>query len=159
MVAVTHGTTLISDKRLPGGCECVSGRCWHKCMDQLRFAREIARGCGSRRYVSSLFDRLAGRGLDGNTPASSDTLVDRLASNHLCQQALDALIDPFQAFFSVANSRGVWLRKAITLQWGRRRLSRYAGCSMRSAPACWPWLWPVCCDASLGQRSEAMLRS
>jgi hypothetical protein len=31
------------------------------------------------------------------------SLADRLASNHLGHQSLDAFIDPFHALFSVAN--------------------------------------------------------
>jgi hypothetical protein len=42
---------------------------------------------------NGLFDRLAGRGLDGNTHASLVSLADRLTSNHLGHQTL-----------SVANS-------------------------------------------------------
>jgi len=54
--------------------------------------------------VSGLFDRLAGHGLVGNTHASLVLLADRLTSNYLGHQTLDAFIDPFHAFFSVANS-------------------------------------------------------
>jgi len=49
-----------------------------KCMDRLQGAIEILQGVGSRSYVSGLFDRLAGRGLDGSTHASSVSLADRL---------------------------------------------------------------------------------
>ena len=44
------------------------------------------------------FDRLAGRGLDGNTHAFLVSLADRLTSNHSGHQTLDAFIDPFHAF-------------------------------------------------------------
>ena len=48
--------------------------------------------------VAGLFDRLAGRGVDGNTHASLVLFADRLASNHLGHQTVDAFIDPFHAF-------------------------------------------------------------
>jgi len=38
-------------------------------MDRLLIASELCVDCGSRWYVSGLCDRLAGRGLDGNTHA------------------------------------------------------------------------------------------
>jgi hypothetical protein len=44
--------------------------------------------------------------------------VERLASNHLCQQALDALSDPFQAL-SLSRTRGeVWLRRPLPCDGG-----------------------------------------
>jgi hypothetical protein len=74
-----------------------------QCMDRLRFARENVRRKRKLLICIRLFDRLAGRGLDGNTHASLVSLADRLASNHLGHQTLDAFIDPFHALFSVAN--------------------------------------------------------
>jgi hypothetical protein len=50
-------------------------------------------------------DRLAGRGLDGKTHTSLVSLADRLASNHLRHQTLNAFIDPFHAF-SQSRTRG-----------------------------------------------------
>src|SRR6516225_12014016 len=54
-------------------------------------------------WVAEVAD-IAGRGLDGNTHVSLVSLADRLASNHWGHQTLDAFIDPFHAFFSIANS-------------------------------------------------------
>jgi hypothetical protein len=53
--------------------------------------------------------------------------VDRLASNHLCQQALDALIDPFQAFFSVVNSRGGLAQESHYLAMGASKAFSLCG--------------------------------
>jgi len=47
--------------------------------DRLRLAREISQDTGSRRYVSSLLDRHAGRGLDGSAHALLVLLADRSA--------------------------------------------------------------------------------
>jgi hypothetical protein len=55
---------------------------------------------GSRGYVSGLFDRLAGRGLDGSTRAPLASLADRLLGNHLGHQAQSASINPFHALLS-----------------------------------------------------------
>src|SRR6476620_12719816 len=71
-----------------------------------------------------LFDRLAGRGLDGNTHASLVSLADRLASNHLGHQTFDAFIDPFHTF-SLSRTR-VGLQIAVT---SRREASK--GFSLR----------------------------
>ncbi len=51
-----------------------------QCMDRLHFAREILLDVGNRSYVPGLFDRLAGRGLDGSTHAPLVSLADRLPS-------------------------------------------------------------------------------
>jgi len=48
-------------------------------MDRLLFARENLLDTGSRWYVSGLFDRHAGRGLDGSTHARLVSLADRSA--------------------------------------------------------------------------------
>jgi hypothetical protein len=73
-----------------------------KCMDRLLIASEFCVDSGSRRYVSGLFDRRAGRGLDGYTNAWLASLADRFLKNHLRRQALSACIDPFHA---VSQSR------------------------------------------------------
>jgi len=72
-------------------------------MNRLPFASERAWCVGSRKYVSGLFDRLAGRGLDGNTLAPLISLADRLVFNPLGHQIPGAVIDPFHAVCSVAN--------------------------------------------------------
>lgn len=74
-----------------------------RCMDRLRLASGILQDIGSRGYVSGLFDRLAGRGHDGNTHAPLVSLADRLAGNHLGHQTSGALLDPFHAVISIAN--------------------------------------------------------
>jgi hypothetical protein len=71
-------------------------------MDRLLIASEFCVDSGSRRYVSGLFDRRAGRGLDGYTNAWLASLADRFLKNHLRRQALSACIDPFHA---VSQSR------------------------------------------------------
>ena len=72
-------------------------------MDRLLFAREILLDVGSRLYVSGLFDRLVGRGLDGNTHAPLVSLTDRLTSSHQGHQTFGAFLDPFHAVISIAN--------------------------------------------------------
>ena len=57
---------------------CASGQFVTLCMDRLLIASEILQDFGSRSYVSGLFDRLAGRGLDGSTHAPLVSLADRL---------------------------------------------------------------------------------
>ena len=72
---------------------------------------------GAEVAESGVFDRLAGGGLDGNTHASLVSLADRLASNHLRHQTLDAFVDPFRAF-SRSRTR-VRRQVAITFVMGR----------------------------------------
>jgi hypothetical protein len=72
-------------------------------MDRLLLASEILQDIGSRRYVSGLFDRLAGRGHDGNTHAPLLSLADRSAGDHLGHQSPGAFLDPFHAVISIAN--------------------------------------------------------
>lgn len=54
---------------------------------------------GSRFYVSGLFDRLAGRGLDGSTLAPLISLADRPGFGQIGRQIQDAYINPFHASF------------------------------------------------------------
>lgn len=54
---------------------------------------------GSRFYVSGLFDRLVGRGLDGSTHAPLISLADRPASGPIGRQIQGAYINPFHASF------------------------------------------------------------
>ena len=63
-----------------------------QCMDRLQFASEKLLDIGSRGYVSGLFDRHAGRGLDGNTHTPLVSLADRFYWNHLGHQTLGALL-------------------------------------------------------------------
>ena len=72
-------------------------------MDRLLLASEILLDIGSRRYVSGLFDRLAGRGHDGNTHAPLLSLADKSTGDHLGHQSLGAFLDPFHAVISIAN--------------------------------------------------------
>ncbi len=53
--------------------------------------------------MSGLLDRLASRGLDGNTHAPLVSLADRLTGSHFDHQALRAFLDPFHAVVSIAN--------------------------------------------------------
>ena len=46
-----------------------------QCMDRLLFASGYALDSGSRSYVSGLFDRLVGRGLDGAYTADNIRIV------------------------------------------------------------------------------------
>lgn len=67
-------------------------------MDRLLFASEYALDSGSRSYVSGLFGRLVGRGLDGAYARALVSLVRRLEASHLCHQTLGAMISPFHSF-------------------------------------------------------------
>ena len=73
---------------------------WTGCVSQERLLLDI----GSRGYVSGLFDRLAGRGLDGNTHAPLVSLAERFTWNQLGHQTSGAFLDPFHAVVSIANS-------------------------------------------------------
>src|SRR5205823_5175560 len=65
------------------------------CMDRLPFASEGC--CGKSLICIRPVDRLAGRGLDGNTHAPLISLADRPPSGHSGHQIQGASIDPFHA--------------------------------------------------------------
>ena len=52
---------------------------------------------GSRLYVSGLFGRLVGRGLDGAYARALVSLIRRLEASHLCHQTLGAFISSFHS--------------------------------------------------------------
>jgi len=117
---------------------------WTGCVSQEKLCVES----GSRWYVSGLFDRLAGRGLDGNTHASLVFLTDRLACNHSCHQTLDAFIDPFHAF-CLSRPR---MRSRLRSPWPRdagRRRPFVAQDALGDPPVCLQELSPVCCDEAV----------
>ena len=68
-------------------------------------------------------DRLAGRGLDGNTHAPLISLADRLTSNHLGHQILGASHQSVPCSFSIANSVEARLRSPPPLRWVSKALS------------------------------------
>jgi hypothetical protein len=82
----------------PFAAESTNDGIWHKCMDRLLFASGYALDSGSRSYVSGLFVRLAGRGLDGAYARALVSLACRLDASHLCHQTLGAMISPFHSF-------------------------------------------------------------
>ena len=78
--------------------------CLQFCLCELDLAFRKREGAGEvADMYPACFDRLAGRGLDGNTHAFLVSLADKLTSNHSGHQTLDASIDPFHAVFSIAK--------------------------------------------------------
>jgi hypothetical protein len=59
--------------------------------------KRYALDSGSRSYVSGLFGRLVGRGLDGAYARALVSLIRRLEASHLCHQTLGAFISPFHS--------------------------------------------------------------
>ncbi len=84
---------------------------WTGCCSQVR-SWHVA---GSRRYVSGLLDRLAGRGLDGDTRALLVSLADRLPGNRLGHQTSSAQFLRSMPLFPIANFvEGGWPQTART---------------------------------------------
>jgi hypothetical protein len=83
-------------------------------------------------------------------------ISDRLTSNHLGHQTLDAIIDPSHAL-SLANSGKIQI--AITPSGGVSNVFSLRRMIHAIPAICWPGPLPACCDAASVLRSVAMFRS
>ena len=111
---------------------------WTGCGTQVSFVHEDRK---SHRFfagfVSGLFDRLAGRGLDGNTHAPVVSFSERLHHSQVGHQTLRAFLDPFHAVISFANSCGVLPVRRLPRLKAVHICLLCTECSRQCAQVCW----------------------